>query len=89
MNDVRRAAGLLGSTLVALLLGGCSGSTPDSFALSALLQTEREFATSARAYGMKVAFLRYLDDDAIVFRPHPVNAKRYTSERPDSGVRLS
>ncbi len=37
---------------------------------------------------MKVAFLRFLADDSIVFRPHPVNGKQYTSRRPDPGIRL-
>ena len=64
-------------------------SPPADDALETLLDTERDFSTASEAYGMKAAFLRFLHDDSILFRPHPVDGKRYTSGRPDSGVQLS
>ena len=87
MNVKRILRFLLTAALVAALSGACSAPADD--ALETLLETEREFSTASQAYGMKAAFLRFLDDDSILFRPHPVNGKRYTSGRPDSGVQLS
>jgi ketosteroid isomerase-like protein len=53
-----------------------------------LIETEREFSRLSGDHGMKVAFLRYLDDEAILFRPHPVNGKEHTMLQPESGVHL-
>jgi ketosteroid isomerase-like protein len=75
------------AALLAALCFACSAPADD--ALTTLLDTERDFSTASSAYGMKAAFLRFLHDDSILFRPHPVNGKRYTSGRPDSGVQLS
>lgn len=44
-------------------------------ALGALVQAERSFAQTSVAKGMREAFLSFLADDALIFRPGPVNAK--------------
>ena len=62
---------------------------PRRSSLKSLIETERDFSKLSADHGMKVAFLRYLDDEAILFRPHPVNGIQYTSLREDSGVQLS
>jgi ketosteroid isomerase-like protein len=47
------------------------------------------FASASKAVGVKRAFLTWLADDAIVFRPGPVNAKQWYAGRPESKVSLS
>jgi ketosteroid isomerase-like protein len=41
------------------------------------------------AQGTRAAFLRFLDDSAIVFRPHPVNGKEWLKGRPDRPTMLA
>jgi ketosteroid isomerase-like protein len=50
-------------------------------ALRSLVETEREFSKTSAAKGMKDAFLAFLADDGIVFRPGPVNGKKSWGER--------
>jgi ketosteroid isomerase-like protein len=44
-------------------------------ALSAMADTEREFAAAAKVKGIRDAFLEFFADDAIAFNPEPVPAK--------------
>jgi ketosteroid isomerase-like protein len=48
-----------------------------------LVVSEHAFAASSLAEGTRAAFLRFLDDSAIVFHPHPVNGKEWWKARPD------
>ena len=66
----------------------CGPDRSQADALASLVDTERSFAAAADEHGMKVAFLRFLHDESILFRPHPVNGKRYTAAQQESGVRL-
>jgi ketosteroid isomerase-like protein len=51
-----------------------------------LVQAERSFAATASTEGTREAFLKYLADDAVIFRPGPVNAKQwYTQHTEVSG----
>ncbi|WP_165191126.1 DUF4440 domain-containing protein [Caulobacter soli] len=45
---------------------------------------ERAFAADGLALGVRDSFLRHMADDAIVFRPGPVNAKALYEKRPSS-----
>jgi ketosteroid isomerase-like protein len=49
---------------------------------SALVETERAFSRTSETQGMRDAFLAFLADDAIIFRPGPVNGKKVWRERP-------
>jgi ketosteroid isomerase-like protein len=49
--------------------------------INSLVDTEREFAKLSAARGMREAFLAYLADDSIVFRPGPVNGKKWITEQ--------
>jgi ketosteroid isomerase-like protein len=49
-----------------------------------LVAAEKAFAADAAKNGTKAAFLKYLADDALVFRPNPINGKKYYSSAPDS-----
>lgn len=50
--------------------------------LASLVEAERSFAHASVSKGMRVAFLDYLADDAIVFRPQPVSGKKWYRSRP-------
>jgi ketosteroid isomerase-like protein len=80
----------LGAGLAIVSVAGCTRSpSPAEEGRAALVRTERDFAAASAAYGMKVAFLRYLADDSVLFRPHPVDGKRFTAREPDSSVHLT
>lgn len=77
-----------------LILAGCSCGGPvsrktvePSGHLADLVEAERSFALYAAGHGTREAFLKYLADDSIIFRPHPVNAREWYSEHTeDSGL---
>lgn len=56
---------------------------PDSVALQ-LAQSEREFSKTAVLKGITSAFLTFLDDQSVMFRPHPVNGKEHTLAGPET-----
>ncbi|MEZ5344915.1 MAG: hypothetical protein R2681_05085 [Pyrinomonadaceae bacterium] len=56
--------------------------------LEKLVETEKAFAQTARDKTVKQAFLEFLSDDAIVFEPSAVNAKKVWSARPESSALL-
>jgi ketosteroid isomerase-like protein len=57
-------------------------------AIKALVDAERKFAQTAQEKGTQTAFLEFLAEDGIVFRPGPVNGKEVWRARPDSGPDL-
>ena len=48
-----------------------------------LVNVEKAFAADAAKNGTNAAFLKYSASDAVVFRPNPVNAKKYYATAPD------
>jgi hypothetical protein len=75
--------------LILVLSLACGPSTPKDEAFLSLLQAESDFAATTGEHGMKVAFLRYLHDDSILFRPHPVDGKSFVSRGEDPEIDLS
>jgi ketosteroid isomerase-like protein len=75
-------AGLVGLALLPLRAG-----TPDE-AVRALVDAEKKFYETGQAKGTRAAFLEWLADDAIVFRPGPVNGKEAWGKRPETGLDL-
>src|SRR5438034_8113101 len=51
-------------------------------ALSSLVQTERAFASAAQEKGIREAFLLFIADDGILFRPTAVNGKKWMQDNP-------
>ena len=49
--------------------------------LDSLLEAERAFSKLSLSQGMHQAFVTYLADDAIIFRPRPVDGKKWYAER--------
>lgn len=63
---------------------GCRPASEPESALSTLVEAERAFARASVEQGLRHAFLEYLADDAVVFRPTPVNGKAWYAERPEA-----
>lgn len=57
-------------------------------ALKAMVNAERKFFQTGQEKGTRAAFLEYLADDGIVFRPGPVNGKEAWSKRAENGLDL-
>src|SRR5438445_12643638 len=71
--------------LIALLLlanGGVAQQVDLNHELAMLVESERDFAKTSVAKGTREAFLAYLADDAILFRPHPVPGKKWMQDHP-------
>jgi ketosteroid isomerase-like protein len=49
--------------------------------LKSLVEAERAFSKTSETRGIREAFLTYLADEAVVFRPHPVQARKWYQER--------
>jgi ketosteroid isomerase-like protein len=87
---------LRGRALLMLSVGiGVLASLPapaptraDSAALESLVAAERAFSETSVTRGMRDAFLTFMADDGIVFRPRATNAKQVWTARPESKATL-
>jgi ketosteroid isomerase-like protein len=57
--------------------------------LASLVGAERAFAQASMEKGMRAAFIAYLADDGVVFRPEPVKGKAWYRARPKSPAMLA
>jgi ketosteroid isomerase-like protein len=75
--------------LAGLVLAVPSGraETPGE-AVRALVDAERKFYQTGQEQGTRAAFLAFLADDGVVFRPGPVNGKEVWSKRQETGFDL-
>jgi ketosteroid isomerase-like protein len=64
------------------------GAETPADAIRAMVEAERKFYQTGQEKGTRAAFLEFLADDAIVFRPGPVNGKEVWSKRPETGPDL-
>jgi ketosteroid isomerase-like protein len=60
-----------------------------SGAQEALAAAERAFARTSAEQGVKPAFLAYLGDDAVIFRPRAVPGRKWMQDRPAPAIRLA
>src|ERR1043166_4682339 len=71
---------------LALLLGLVSFAfakrMQDKPALQAMVDTERAFAKMSEDQGTRPAFVAFIADDGILFRPRAVKGKQWMSEHP-------
>jgi ketosteroid isomerase-like protein len=58
-------------------------------ALRAVVESEQAFARSAAEKGTRDAFLAFIAEDAVLFRPQPVPGKKYLLDRPAAPGKLS
>jgi ketosteroid isomerase-like protein len=54
-----------------------------------LAGADRAFARLSRQQGMRAAFLAYMGDDAVLFRPGPVPGRPYMEARPSPAIELT
>jgi ketosteroid isomerase-like protein len=57
-------------------------------AVRAMVDAEKKFYQTGQEQGTRAAFLAFLADDGIVFRPGPVNGMEVWSKRQESGLDL-
>src|SRR5438876_11920798 len=57
-------------------------------AARAMVESERNFYQTGQEKGTRAAFLAFLADDAVVFRPGPVNGKDAWEKRAETGFDL-
>ena len=50
--------------------------------LNSMIATEYAFVAAAAELGTRDAFLKFVADDGIIFRPNPVNGKTFLSSAP-------
>ncbi len=76
-------------TLAGIL--SCTGGGQDARteALNSLVESERAFARSATELGVQEAFLAFLADDAVLFRPRVVKGKEWLAKQPPTPGQLS
>lgn len=85
----RRMWGLGLCGLAALTLACRSVEPEPEAAFVSLVEAERAFARSAATIGARDAFLAYLAEDAILFRPRATNGKKYLAAQPASAGLLA
>ena len=57
-------------------------------AARAMVDSERRFYQMGQEKGTRATFLAFLADDAVIFRPGPVNGKEAWGKRPETGLDL-
>ena len=53
-----------------------------------IFDAEKSFEQAVAIDGIRSAYLKYLADDSVVFRPEPVNGKQFWKAREDDGAIL-
>jgi ketosteroid isomerase-like protein len=82
---------IAGSVLAAVALAAPlkgQESAPDSTAVS-LVEAERAFSRASAARGIRDAYLEYLAEDAVLFRPHPHPGREWIRSRPSPPIALT
>jgi len=57
-------------------------------AVRSMVEAEKKFYQMGQEKGTRAAFLEFLAEDGIIFRPGPVNGRESWSKRPESGLDL-
>ena len=70
-------------------LTSCASARPEASDVETLARAESAFASASVATSMKASFLAAFADDAILFRPGPVNGKETIAARLDLPVVLT
>ncbi|MCI0452213.1 MAG: DUF4440 domain-containing protein [Candidatus Latescibacteria bacterium] len=74
---------------IAVAVAHCAtGGKPLPPDLASLVDAERAFARASASSGIRPAFLQYLADDSIVFRPQPVPARKWYAKSAATGAML-
>jgi ketosteroid isomerase-like protein len=70
------------AVLPALVSLGLAQKANESSALESLVNTERAFARTSEEKGTREAFMAFIADDGILFRPTAVRGKQWMTEHP-------
>ena len=57
--------------------------------LKSLVEAERDFSKTSEKKGIREAFLTYLADNAILFRPKAVSGRQYMTDQPEDRGKLT
>lgn len=74
--------------LLSVPLSGRAAEPDPLEAARAMVDAERKFYQTGQEQGTRAAFLAFLADDGIVFRPGPLNGKEVWGKRPETGFDL-
>lgn len=85
---IRRSSLTLLLCLLAGPLAARAAEPGQAEAARAMVESERKFYETGQEKGTRAAFLAFLADDAIVFRPGPVNGKNVWEKRTETGFDL-
>lgn len=72
-----------------LLVSPIYGGAQESPAWTSLVEAERAFAAASLAKGMRAAFLEFLAEGSVLFRPGPVPGRKWVEEHPEPLTQLS
>jgi ketosteroid isomerase-like protein len=75
------------SALLVLALRSLPAQTATE-AARAMVEAEKRFYYTGQVQGIRAAFLAFLADDGIIFRPGPVNGKEAWTKREETGLDL-
>jgi ketosteroid isomerase-like protein len=87
MQIRRSSLVILFCLLVGPFVVRAAGPSPAE-AVRAMVESERKFYQTGQEKGTRAAFLEFLADDGIVFRPGPVNGKEVWTKRPATALDL-
>lgn len=73
----------------ALLFLSAAGPAAPGGDLASLLEAERAFARASLDKGMKESFLRFLAEESVLFRPGPVDGRKWIADHPATPGTLS
>src|SRR5687768_7234260 len=77
------------TALLLMVLGLCVGAQAQ-MGLSTILEAERALGETAAARGQKAAFVEFLTDDSIIFRPEAINGKDFWTRQAEApGLNLT
>jgi ketosteroid isomerase-like protein len=68
--------------IVCAVLGAAGQARNQSKELTALVENERAFSRMSEEKGIRESFTEFIADDGILFRPGPVNGKKWMQEHP-------
>ena len=95
MNRLQRWSYVAATAVAAgaLLLSSCASETETGdgyeMALTSLVESERAFSSASAELGVRDAFIAYMTDDAVIFRPRAVNARAFLRQQPATPGLLS
>lgn len=75
------------ATCLLLISASVRAETPAD-AVRAMVEAEKKFYETGQEKGTRAAFLEFLSEDGIVFRPGPVNGKEAWGKREETGLDL-